>query len=675
MSSTSNVYAELLGLPESTIRPCYFELLGLDRGEGDPRVIKAAYYRRVAKMSARQDKGLSESYELLLVELAEARDCLMDESSRKEYGQNLAKRAGATPTPKRSSEEKRQARAERERIREALRHRRTNASEPATPFSIAKVAAVDDELKLKEPASNVRKRADAINQGKRSQWTGFEDPGFEDLGTETTGVSASPKKSLASSPKSSSGWDSDSKESFDTASIAVAPIRPRLIDRFNPILSPAEMVSAMLGNQTPTDFQSKVLDSANPCSLVLGSYLIETQLHSTSAVCVDDGYQVDGGLDQRSAGWGPVYLASRMSDGHRVTIRILPPNFRQELTPLRHWVNKSKQIDSPVVCHAIESGRDEKRIFLVNEFMPGEDLYRLINRIGPMSLGQAMHVVISIIDSLIAAKNKNLTHPELRPGKVIVDSKGRVSVRDFALGNLIAARKQNQPDPMQLVHVLPADHVQFSAPERFRKVGKVDDRAEMYSLGCILRYLLTGRPTFELTQSNAIVAAHQSEPMQPVSKLRREMPPELDLLIRRLTAKAPEQRFSDFDQVKKSFMDVCRRWQLTRPTSADWLAVSSVAPAAASQPMKVGRWHKGRLIRSVLLSSAGVAALLVGGTMAFQHLELPSSGTFLGSTDDDAAIKPKPVTSEAKPVGPRVIRTQESAVVPVVESVDAFLLD
>ena len=619
MSLSSNLYAELLGLPDANVRPSYYELLGIEDQEDDQRVIKAAYYQRVAKVSVCQHDASAEACELLLAELAKARDCLMDESSRQEYSERLARRPESRSKPKLTTKEKRQAKAQRHQVRETARQDRLGMLAPRAPFSSA--------------------------------------------------LSKSPSAATPATPRT------EADRPFDLGSIAVPRVRKRFLDRLKPFLTAEEKVTAILVRGNTTEFQSQVLQSGNACSLALKSYLIETQLHASAAVSVDSAYLADGGIDQRSVSWGPTYLASRISDGKRFAIRILPRNFRQELTPLRHWVNKSQQIESELICHSVESGRDEGRIFLVSDYFAGEDLYRIVNRLGPLSIEQAMSVMLKVTSVLIAAHSRKLRHPELRPGKILVGSNGDVSVRDFALANLIAARKRKLPDPMQIVPMLPPDHVQFAAPENFRKAAKVDVRAEMYSLGCILKYILTGRSTFELTRSTAIVAAQQSEPVGSVAAIRPEIPVVVDQLIRRLTNKDPAKRFADLDQVHRALGEVCQRANISPASGKHW---AGIVPPASQSPTRVtdaGKLHTGRLVLSGLAGTAAISVLIGGGLMASKLISARDGISEVKTTPATAVQPPPPKPQPPKPQQPKIVHAEQASEVPEVESVDAFLLD
>lgn len=713
MTAASNFYAELLGLPDSTLRPSHYELLGVSRGESDSRVLKAAYYRRVAKISALEVSGaergpMTQSCQVLLAQLAEARDCLLDDGSRRQYDQRLSRRSDATPTPKLSREQKQQARAQRGRIREALSEKRAEQHighpKSGSAFAIPDnrtlesdrelesnrklIAdqdpdAAEESLQLRETLPKRLSNPPVDPNAGEASWDDLPDPSHPThalqskvaaksaSGSAADANSHSPRSSQTASHRSHRSDEEDELPPMDIDSIAV-PLAPiRFGDRFKPSLTATETVLAILNQRERTPFQNLVLESGNLCSLMLGPYLVETQLHATAARAVDSKFQIDGGLNQRSVSWGPVYLATRIADGKRMTIRILPPNFRQELTPLRHWINKTAQIDSDAICHSIRSGRDEKRIFVASEFGPGEDLYQQVNRGGPLSLRKSMHVLAGVTDVLIAAEARKLRHPELRPGKILVDANGKVRVRDFALANLIAARKSKQPDPSRMLPVLPPDHVQFFAPEHHQKSANMDSRAEMYSLGCILRYLLTGLPPFELNQATVIAAAHQQERIGLIGECVADLPPVVDQFFCKLTAKDPNKRFANLVQLKKAIAEVRKRASVSATCGSDWASVRSPAVATAVGLNKPPRFHTGRLIQSGLLVTGGTIVLAAGGMTAgrlIEKINLPTDTAESLSVD-------KPIDRQPKQAEPKIIQTPTFSEVPEVQSVDSFRLD
>ncbi|MEV4433927.1 serine/threonine-protein kinase [Streptomyces sp. NPDC049585] len=175
--------------------------------------------------------------------------------------------------------------------------------------------------------------------------------------------------------------------------------------------------------------------------------------------------------------------------------------------------------------------------FLVMELLPGRSLSRILAQ-GPPSVTRSLAWASQICEALHAAHGAGVIHRDIKPPNVMVDeSTDRLKVLDFGIA------KSSQ---LQLDLTLPGQilgSVGYMAPERIT-LGPVDARSDLYSLGCVLHELLTGRPPFSAPGADpaALLHAHVHQPPPAPGACRPGLPPEADRLVLDLLAKDPAQR-------------------------------------------------------------------------------------------------------------------------------------
>jgi formylglycine-generating enzyme required for sulfatase activity len=189
--------------------------------------------------------------------------------------------------------------------------------------------------------------------------------------------------------------------------------------------------------------------------------------------------------------------------------------------------------------------------FLVMELVPGRDLGSLVKQHGPLPVGQAIGYVIQAAQGLAHAHAAGVLHRDVKPSNLLRHEDGTIKVADFGLARLQAGPRDGfAPTRPQLTHTSTLlGTVDFLAPEQARNIRDADHRADIYSLGCTLHYLLTGKPVYGGNSVMQKVAAHQK---QAVPSLRTDLPeisPELDGVFQRLLAKKPADRPQSMQEV------------------------------------------------------------------------------------------------------------------------------
>jgi eukaryotic-like serine/threonine-protein kinase len=202
-------------------------------------------------------------------------------------------------------------------------------------------------------------------------------------------------------------------------------------------------------------------------------------------------------------------------------------------------------LESPHTVELYDFGvSDDGVLYYVMELLRGIDLETLVQRFGPQPPDRVAHVLLQACQSLEDAHQRGLVHRDIKPANIFLTSRAQevdfVKVLDFGLVKVVAPG----PGDVKLsrageVHGTPA----YMAPEEATGEGEVEPRSDLYSLGCVAYWLLTGKLVFDETSSMKMTIAHATrDPIAPSRVAAQTIPPALDELILRCLAKSPAER-------------------------------------------------------------------------------------------------------------------------------------
>jgi CheY-like chemotaxis protein len=254
-------------------------------------------------------------------------------------------------------------------------------------------------------------------------------------------------------------------------------------------------------------------------------------------------------LDRLGAGgMGTVYKARHRRMKRVVAIKVLSRSVGQSETFVQRFqreVEAVARLSHPNIVMAHDADEAEVGHFLVMEFVNGRDLASEVQKHGPLPVAEAVPCIVQAARALDYAHRQGIIHRDIKPANLLRDESGVVKVADLGLARF---SDQFGPPPDEMGALTQAGTimgtVDYMSPEQALGLTNIDHRADIYSLGCTLHYLLTGRPPFQGPTLMAVLLKHREAPAPALSAARGEVPAALDQIFQRMVAKKPEDRFA-----------------------------------------------------------------------------------------------------------------------------------
>jgi serine/threonine-protein kinase len=308
------------------------------------------------------------------------------------------------------------------------------------------------------------------------------------------------------------------------------------------------------GHLTP--YQAEALLQRRHDELLFGSYLI---------------------LDRLGAGgMGTVFKARHARMKRLVALKLLTREAAGQGTFARRFqreVETIAQLSHPNIVMAFDAGEAEAGLFLVMEFVNGRDLGREVQERGPLPVADAVNCVLQAARGLEYAHGQGVIHRDVKPANLLRDAAGVVKVADLGLARFNDTLPAGTSGVTQAGNILGT--ADYMPPEQATDSAHVDHRADVYSLGCTLHFLLTGRPPYVAASVMATLFKHSSAPIPSLRMTRPDVPAALDDLFARMVAKTPAER-------PQTMTDVVRA--LEGLVLQDVPVPAGLAPAAPPQP-------------------------------------------------------------------------------------------
>jgi hypothetical protein len=245
-------------------------------------------------------------------------------------------------------------------------------------------------------------------------------------------------------------------------------------------------------------------------------------------------------------GMGVVYRANDLVLHRTVAVKVLPAVLAQEqpthVARFEREARAAASLMNPNVVAVFDTGIDEATRFIAMEYVNGASLAAILGDQAPLAPDRALKIGEQVADALAAAHAAGLIHRDVKPANVMLDEDGSVKVLDFGI-----ARGPDHTTLTQEQSVLGS--AAYMAPEQARG-ERADERSDIYSLGCLLYAMLTGRPPFGGDSAAAVLHQQVNANVRPPRQTNRSVSPALDALVMAMLAKSPARRPQSAAQVR-----------------------------------------------------------------------------------------------------------------------------
>ena len=292
-------------------------------------------------------------------------------------------------------------------------------------------------------------------------------------------------------------------------------------------------------------------------------------------------------------GMGEVWIAEQKDLGTRVAIKLLQGHISRDQAHVTRFFNEARavsRIPHAGIAKISDAGFTATgRAYLVMELLEGETLSSFIQKNRMLSLAQISEIGSQIASVLAATHKQGITHRDLKPDNIflVVDAERasgmRVKVLDFGIAKLSGTLARQSPNTVGAMGT-----PSYMAPEQWGNAGTVDWRADLYSLGCVIFEMATGRPPFVGEHFPDLFAKHTTAQPPKLSSLAPGMPKQLDALVARLLAKKPEERGGAMKEVERELVQLGEGAGALSPADLGAsLSGSGVAPTMAPDQLTV----------------------------------------------------------------------------------------
>jgi serine/threonine-protein kinase len=318
-------------------------------------------------------------------------------------------------------------------------------------------------------------------------------------------------------------------------------------------------------------------------------------------------------------GMGEVYRATDLTLSQPVALKFLPdsgPDHQRALERFHSEVRIARQVSHPNVCRVYDVGEADGMPYISMEYVDGEDLASLLQRIGRLPSDKALEMARKICAGVAAAHDKGVIHRDLKPANIMLDRRGNVVVMDFGL-----AAVADELRGAEARSGTPA----YMAPEQLRG-EQVTARSDIYALGMVLYEIFTGKRAYEAASMAELIRLQESARIASMSSIAAEIDPAVEKAIRRCLDPDPAKR-------PAAALLVAAALPGGDPLAAALAAGETPSPELVAASGKT----EGLPLKKSVPLALGIAALIIAVPFARTNVELHSLIPFELSPDALAA--------------------------------------
>lgn len=283
-------------------------------------------------------------------------------------------------------------------------------------------------------------------------------------------------------------------------------------------------------------------------------------------------------------GMAQVHLGYDTRLSRTVAIKILRTDLAQDpmfLARFRREAQSAAALNHPSIVSVYDTGEEQLTSaagrpvslpYIIMEYVKGRTVSALLSGGDPVPIGEAVQITVGVLNALEYSHHEGIIHRDIKPGNVMLTPEGKVKVMDFGIARAIADSAATMTQTNSVVGT-----AQYLSPEQAR--GEVvDTRSDLYSTGCLLYELLTGKPPFTGDSAVAVAYQHVSEAPRPASLVAPDVPDAIDRVVMKSLAKQRDERYQSAADFRNDLLSAARGEGVAAPSVTSW-NIKPVAPA------------------------------------------------------------------------------------------------
>jgi serine/threonine-protein kinase len=384
-----------------------------------------------------------------------------------------------------------------------------------------------------------------------------------------------------------------------------------------------------------------------------------------------------------AGGMGTVYRAVHVELDREVALKVLPPEMNSNPTMVARFKREARaaaQLHHENIVQIYDVKEDKGRNFLALEFVRGQDLSDLITAKKQLPVRQAIDILKQASRALDHAFQKGIVHRDIKPSNFLITQDGKVKLCDMGL----ALRTDAGEESKVTRDGTTVGTVDYMSPEQARDSRLADTRSDIYSLGCTLYQMLTGRVPFEEGSIPEKLFKHNQDPVPDPLQFNPEIPNPVLYVLNRMLEKKPEDRY----QNPKELLTDLEQLDLEESRAASTiktLAIGTEADDAATEELVLQRpggrstmkrqqeeaerqAAARRKAQMLLFGGAGAAAVVLIGLVLWLVMRPRDTGGLAAAPASDSRAAGSPSMSSAPVPTPTPAITKVTATPPVVDA-------
>jgi len=296
------------------------------------------------------------------------------------------------------------------------------------------------------------------------------------------------------------------------------------------------------------------------------------------------GYEIISHLGR--GGMGAVYKAKQLSLQRVVALKVLSQDATANVRFLERFQREVKIVASlrhRNIVAAFDFGTANGWYYMAMEYVEGLTVKKLVNRTGPLPEERAVRIVLDIARALKYAHEQGVVHRDIKPGNIILDSSGTAKLCDLGMAKIQA------PEDGSITRIgTTLGTPYYMSPEQARGETEIDGRADIYSLGITLYYMVTGDVPFKDPSNAVVMAKHLTGELPWPREVNPKVSEDLSRVINKMAAKKKEHRYQDADELIADLTSLLEGGPLKAPMRYATHLEELPAPAPPEPPAGLG---------------------------------------------------------------------------------------